>query len=120
MVATSFALLFLAKGRAPVLINKLRHGPRGDWNNDPDDVRNLVASSPRLEEPADLADRRPGRRRRRRTCSRPRSSSSTATGVPEFTAGRRQNIRDFVEQGGFLFADACCGSPRVRPRLPPT
>ena len=42
VVATSFALLFLAKGRAPVLINKLRHGPGDDWNNDPDDVRNLV------------------------------------------------------------------------------
>ncbi len=34
--------LFLAKGRAPVLINKLRHAPSGDWNNDPDDVRNIV------------------------------------------------------------------------------
>ena len=33
---------FLAKGRAPVLINKLRHAPSGDWNNDPDDIRNLV------------------------------------------------------------------------------
>src|SRR5262249_7318120 len=42
-VATSFALLFLAKGRAPVLINKLRHSPKGDWNNDPDDIRNLVS-----------------------------------------------------------------------------
>ena len=42
LVATSFALLFLAKGRAPVLINKLRHMPAGDWNNDPDDIRNLV------------------------------------------------------------------------------
>ena len=43
MVATSFALLFLAKGRAPVLINKLRHSPDQDWNNDPDDVRNIVS-----------------------------------------------------------------------------
>ena len=66
-VATSFALLFLAKGRAPVLVNKLRHGPRNDWNHDPDDVRNLVAGRlPRLEEPAHLAGRRPRRRHRRR------------------------------------------------------
>ena len=51
IVATSFALLFLAKGRAPVLINKLRHGPGDDWNNDPDDVRNLVgAGLARLED----------------------------------------------------------------------
>jgi len=42
IVTTSFALLFLAKGRAPVLVNKLRHGPRGDWNHDQDDIRNLV------------------------------------------------------------------------------
>ena len=42
VLATSFAILFLAKGRAPVLINKLRHFPTSDWNNDPDDVRNLV------------------------------------------------------------------------------
>ena len=42
VLATSFALLFLAKGRAPVLVNKLRHGPSGDWDNDPDDIRNIV------------------------------------------------------------------------------
>ncbi len=42
VLATSFALLFLGKGRAPVLINKLRHLPADDWDNDPDDVRNLV------------------------------------------------------------------------------
>ena len=42
-VATSFAVLFLAKGRAPVLINKLRHGQSNDWDNDREDVRNLTA-----------------------------------------------------------------------------
>lgn len=50
-VSTSFALLFLAKGLAPVLINKLKFGPRNpatgeplddDWNRHPKDVRNLV------------------------------------------------------------------------------
>src|SRR5262249_37744496 len=42
ILSTSFAILFLAKGRAPVLINKLYHPPASDWNNDPDDVRNIV------------------------------------------------------------------------------
>ena len=44
LVSTCFALLFLAKGRSPVLINKLRHGPGDDWNLDTDDVRNLVGT----------------------------------------------------------------------------
>ena len=50
---TSFGLLFLSKGLAPVVINKLKYGPRdprvsevviGDnkWNKHPNDVRNLT------------------------------------------------------------------------------
>ena len=47
-VNTSFALLFLSKGRTPVLISKLVHGkwPRAeadaDWNNDRNDLRHLT------------------------------------------------------------------------------
>jgi hypothetical protein len=51
-VSTSFALLFLSKGRTPILISKLAHGvpvqlrdADTDWNNDRNDVRNLVAYS---------------------------------------------------------------------------
>src|SRR5262249_47174751 len=29
--------------------------------------------------------------------------------APDFPAAARQNLHDFVEQGGFIFADACCG-----------
>ncbi len=110
VLASSFALLFLAKGRAPVLINKLRHGPRGDWENDTDDVRNIVnvvshnwkslltwqvvdpniASVPELLQAPIVF--------------------FNGHKPPEFTALARQNLREFVEQGGFIFADACCGS----------
>src|SRR5262249_58114430 len=42
VLATSFALLFLSKGRTPIMISKLVHGPGEDWNNDHNDARNLV------------------------------------------------------------------------------
>lgn len=50
VTATSFSLLFLSKGLAPVLINKLKHGPDEkqdddieDWNRQPNDIRNLTS-----------------------------------------------------------------------------
>jgi hypothetical protein len=109
VLATSFALLFLAKGRAPVLVNKLRHAPLDDWNNDPDDVRNIVnivsrdwkslltwqvvdphvaTVSELLQAPIIFFN---GHR------------------APDFSEIARQNLREFVEQGGFIFAEACCG-----------
>ncbi len=110
VLATSFALLFLANGRAPLLINKLRHGPSDDWQNDPDDVRNLVGIvsrdwkklltwqvlDPNLASVSELLQAPViffnGHR------------------VPEFSATAKQNLRKFVERGGFIFADACCGN----------
>ena len=32
VIATSLAMLFLSKGRRPVVMAKLRHGPGEDWN----------------------------------------------------------------------------------------
>ena len=29
--------------------------------------------------------------------------------APEFNAAARQNLREYVDQGGFVIADACCG-----------
>ena len=116
VVATSFALLFLAKGRAPVLVNKLRHGPRGDWNNDPDDVRNLVAVvsrdwknlltwqvvDPAIASVADLLQ----------------APIVFFNGhkVPELNAQAKQNLRDYVEQGGLPLRRRLLLQPRVRHR----
>jgi len=110
VVATSFALLFLAKGRAPVLINKLRHMPAEDWNNDPDDVRNMVGIisrdwnnlltwqtvDPNLATVEDMLQ----------------APIVFFNGHrdPEFSAVARKNLRSFVEQGGFILTEACCGS----------
>ncbi len=109
LVSTSFALLFLAKGRAPVLVNKLRHAPRGDWNLDVDDIRNLVGVvskdwkalmtwqvvDPNVASVEDMLQ----------------APIVYFNGheAPEFTADGKKNLRDYVEQGGFILGEACCG-----------
>jgi hypothetical protein len=108
-IATSFALLFLAKGRAPVLINKLRHGPGNDWNNDRDDIRNLVGLVSRDWGPL-------------LTWQHVDPAASSVEDLmqapilyfngheaPHFNATAKKNMREFIEQGGFIFAEACCG-----------
>ncbi len=111
VLATSFAILFLAKGRAPVLINKLRHFPTSDWNNDPDDVRNLVNHVSRdwkslltwqIVDPASASVQ---------DLLQAPILFFNGHRVPEFNAAARDNIRAYVEQGGFLFVDACCSEP---------
>lgn len=109
IVATSFALLFLAKGRSPVLINKARHGPGADWDNDHDDIRNLVGIVSRdwkhlltwqIVDPnvASLED----------LLMAP-ILYFNGHEAPQFSAGGKQRLREYVEQGGLIFAEACCG-----------
>jgi hypothetical protein len=113
VLATSFALLFLAKGRAPVLINKLRHGPSGDWNNDPDDVRNIVSVVSRDWKSLltwQVVD--PGIATVPELLQAP-IIFFNGHHAPQFSAIAKQNLREFVEQGGFIFAEACCGRPET-------
>jgi hypothetical protein len=109
VVTTSFALLFLAKGRAPVLVNKLRHGPKGDWNNDQDDIRNLVGLVSRdwknlltwqVVDPAAAAVE---------DLMQAPIVYFNGHEAPEFNDAGKKVLREFVEQGGFIFAEACCG-----------
>ncbi len=109
LISTSFALLFLAKGRAPVLINKLRHGPGPDWNNDHDDVTNLVGVISRdwkhlltwqVVDP-DFAT----------VDDMLQAPIAYLNGhePPVLSAEGKARLRDYVEQGGVIVADACCG-----------
>jgi serine/threonine protein kinase len=110
VVATSFALLFLSKGRMPILIHKLRHDPKNDWNNDPDDVRNLV----------DIVARD---RKTPLTWRIIDPSFGTLVDLlqapivflnghrpPEFNSQAKEQLRLYVDQGGTILADACCGN----------
>jgi hypothetical protein len=109
LVATSFALLFLARGRTPVLINKLRHAPGNDWDNDSNDMHNQVSIVSRdwksqlswqILDPdeANVAD-----------ISRVPIVFFNGHESPQFSASAKQKLREYVEQGGSVFAEACCG-----------
>ena len=110
VLATSFALVFLAKGRAPVLINKLRHGPSRDWNNDPDDVRNMVGIVSR--DWKELLSWQVVDSKKATVADLLRAPILFISGhnPPEFAASEKKTLRDYIDRGGFILADACCGS----------
>ncbi len=106
-IATSMALLFLSKGRRPVLLAKLAHGPDEDWNNHHSDVAHLTARAEKLwglDLTWQIFDLR--------TASVDDLLQApvlflTGSREPEL-AGQEKKIRDYLDRGGFLFAEACC------------
>ena len=109
VVNTGFALLFLAKGRSPVLVNKLRHGPGPDWNNDHDDVTNLVGVVSRDWKHLltwQVVD--PTRATVEDLLQAP-IAYFNGHERPAFAAEAKAKLRSYVEQGGVIVAEACCG-----------
>jgi len=107
-IGTSLGLLFLAKGRRPILISKLKHDPEDDWNHHRSDLANLTTYTEsrwkrdltwqvidvRLATVDDLLQTPVlfinGRQ------------------AAQFTPEQIQTLRDYVDRGGFLFIESCC------------
>jgi hypothetical protein len=126
VISTSFALLFLAKGKTPVLIHKMMHGPlprglTGDWNTDRNDVRNLTEFCskelfkkngrpvPLTWQAFDASQLDPGRPGSVEEMLQAPIAFINGHLKPDFTDGEKRLLARYVEQGGFLFAEACCG-----------
>ncbi len=106
-ISTALALLFLSKGRRPVLMGKLTHGPGEDWNNHQSDVANLTARTEKLWG-IDLTWQ---------IINPKLASVDDMLQVPVLflsgsrspdLAGQEKKMRDYLDRGGFLFAEACC------------
>ncbi len=114
VVATSFALLFLAKGRRPVIVAKSRHDPAADWNRHGHDIAHLVEHVEarwKKDYPAGLSWH---------VLETPSASLEDMLQAPVLwisgktafqlgpDAGPR--LRRYIDEGGFIFAEACCPS----------
>jgi hypothetical protein len=130
VVSTSFALLFLAKGRTPILISKLawdsadvrQPGAGTGWNRKHHDARHLVEYSSR-----ELFKRMPlawqvfdPRQADLSTEAKVSEELSTLLQspilymngheAPVLTPAQKKLLRRYVDEGGFILAEACCGS----------
>ena len=113
LVDTSFAVLFLAKGRRPLLVQKLRWSDSDAWNPDRNDVDHLVAFiGDKLGQPtawqvvdfdAPLEE----------WLAAPLLYMQGHT-FPKWNAQQRAKMRKYIEQGGTLLAEACCGRQAFR------
>ncbi|VTS05669.1 DUF4159 domain-containing protein [Tuwongella immobilis] len=128
VVSTSFSLLFLSKGRTPILISKFAHGPDdeanvrgGGWNNKQHDARHLVEYASK-----ELFKKQPLAWQiydcRKLDLSDEATIREEVTGLlqspilfmnghqaPRITDGQKKVLKRYIEEGGFLVAEACCG-----------
>jgi beta-lactamase regulating signal transducer with metallopeptidase domain len=121
IVGTSFVLMFLSKGLAPVLINKLQYGRRdpvrnvvagNDWNRHPNDVRNLMQYVSRLPGWPKLLTWQTVDISQAGVADLQQAPILFITGseAPQFTPPEAALLKEYVRQGGLIFADNCCRS----------
>ncbi len=111
-LATSFALLFLGKGRRPIVMSKAQHGPEGDWNHHRNDVANLTMYAEtkwKAEYPLGLSWQVVD-------LSKATVDDLLQSPVlyingsqsPAIDDRQGQVLKDYVDRGGFILAEACC------------
>lgn len=105
---SAFALLFLSKGRRPVVASKLRHGDSVDWNRHRLDLAQLTGH----------VETRWDQLLTWQTIDARQASITDLLDTPViYISGRdgltlsnqeKQLLKQYVAQGGFIFADAAC------------
>lgn len=108
IIASCFALIFLAKGRRPVLVAKLEHGANDDWDHHRKDLANLTRYCEK-------------KWNQELTWQVMRLKGATVDDLmqapvlflsgdepPNFTLEEARALRQYLDFGGFLFAENCC------------
>lgn len=105
---TCFALLFLAKGHRSLLIQKLQWSSDDAWSPDRHDVENLVAFiDDQLGQPVSWQSV-PFDAPLEEWLASPLLYMQGHK-FPQWNEAQRAKVRAYIEQGGTLLAEACCG-----------
>ena len=125
VIGTSLALLFLSKGLAPVLMNKLEYGPIAnrqekttstDWNNHPLDARNLtelISTRPKWPHLLTSQVLNIHKLTDQNALSELRQAPVlyiTGEEAPQISEQHAGWLRKYVDQGGFIFAVGNCST----------
>jgi hypothetical protein len=123
LIGTSFGLLFMSKGRRPVVIGKLQHGRTNDWNHHRADVANLTSYAElkwKRDFPIGLSWQ---------VIDLNRASVEdllqapvlfmNGSQAPEISDEQAKKLRDYLDRGGFIFAEATCGTAKKADRSDP-
>ena len=108
LTCTAFALLFLSKGRRPILLSKIKRLPENDWDRHRHDVGHLTAHVEK-------------RWKQDLTWQVVDISKATVDDLWQspvlFISGRdaldfaeaeKESLKQYIERGGFVFAENCC------------
>ena len=112
VVSTCFAMLFLYKGRAPILYEKLQI-PNCEWNSHRRDLANLTTYIEKAKEQPFQWQIVHLRVPVQELHDAPILFITPET-VPNFTAEDKQKLREFTDTGGTILVEASCGNPKVR------
>ncbi|NBO93149.1 MAG: DUF4159 domain-containing protein [Planctomycetia bacterium] len=125
VVATSFALLFLSKGRTPVLVTKMAYGDLDGtgWNNKRSDMKHLsefcsktlFKGKPVAWQAFDIrAVEAAGGESRRQLAAQLLQSPLVFFNGHDLAPRNKEAevMREYVTNGGFVLAENCCGATR--------
>ena len=111
IVGTCFGLLFLSKGRRPVLAAKLAHAPDEHWNRHRQDLANLTHYCERKWKRELTWQVIESRRATADDLIQAPVLFISGSSTPEFTDGEVKALRQYLDLGGFIFAENACGGP---------
>ena len=109
---TCFALLFLYKGRAPILFNKLKYD--GEWNQHRRDIANLTNFIQHTKEQQfhwQIVDIKKASLEELHEAP---VLYITAESLPKIAGPDKKRLRQFTDTGGTILFEASCGNPAVR------